>query len=98
MSEDPVTLPTEQQLLAAALSMPVPRIYINGFQIAQSWSDVMIVAQTNGGPTAVLNLSFTTAKSLAIALTQVVETLEASTAQPIMTMEDVQTRQQANRS
>ena len=75
--------------------MPIPRLYINGFLLAQSQSDVTMVALANGSPNSVINMSFTTAKSLMVELQKVVENLETSTNHEIMTMQDVSTRQGA---
>ena len=82
----------DQQLLMSALGLPIARIYVNGFTIAQSYSDVALVAQTNGSPSAIINMSFTTAKSLAVELTQLVQRFETMTKHEIMTISDVAQR------
>lgn len=51
--------------------------------------DVMIVLQRNGKPIAVLNASFTVAKSLAIKLGEAINFLEEKTKQRMLTTDQV---------
>jgi len=78
------------QMLTAALSAPVPRVYVNGFLLAQSLSDIMFVANTNGTISSVLNMSFTTAKSLSIELAKIIKTFEEQMGHTILTIENIQ--------
>ena len=85
----PLDPQTNQQMIAA-LSSPAFRIYANGFMIAQSMSDVTVVLQTNGATSAILNLSFTSAKTLGLQLQEVVGRFEKETGQSLLTMQQIQ--------
>ncbi len=87
----------DQQMLATALATALPRIYVNGFIIVQSLSDILVVSQTNGAASSILNMSFTTAKSFLSDLKRVVEHLESTTGHDIMTMNDIASRQSGPR-
>jgi hypothetical protein len=80
------------KMFAAALNSPVPRVYLNGFLLGQSFSDITVVGQTNGNPSTVLNMSFTTAKSLAIELDKIIKKFEETTGHTLLTMEDIGTK------
>lgn len=59
--------------------LPLPdhkQIYANGFYTAVSPVDIVIGLTRNGQNTAVLNLSFSLAKTLAFSLLEVVENFE----------------------
>jgi hypothetical protein len=71
-------------------SQPIPKLYINGFGVGISYSDIYIMAQTAGEPTAFIMLSFTTAKTLAQELGKVVAEFEEKTNQDLLTMADIQ--------
>ncbi len=66
-------------------SEDVPKIYANSFACFQSNADVGVLFQQNGQPTAVLNLSFTLAKTLAEKLNQILVDFEDKTGNKIMT-------------
>jgi hypothetical protein len=82
---DPSTaIPQEQIALAqSAYRMPIPRLYSNGFITGQTASDIAIVLLTNGVPSATLNLSYESAKSLVKDLSQVVKNHERVTGHPV---------------
>lgn len=67
----------------------LPRLYINGFSIAGTDGDCVAVLMVNGMPQLTLNMSFTVAKSLGIAIGQIVTALETASGRPIMTTNDV---------
>ena len=67
----------------------VPVVYISGFGVATSLSDVGVLVHTAGTSSAELRMSFTTAKTLAKELTNTITELEEITGQPILTMDDV---------
>ncbi len=73
MSDD-----TQQNpLIANAIENPdVPKIYFNGFVTGTTTADVVLILQNNGRPCAVLQSSHTNAKTLAIALTQLIHGVE----------------------
>ncbi|NUM54870.1 MAG: hypothetical protein HUU46_14585 [Candidatus Hydrogenedentes bacterium] len=67
----------------------IPHIYANGFTNALGSGDIVVVLQRNGPPAAVLNLSFTAAKSLSQKLNELIANLEALTGNTIMTTDDI---------
>lgn len=73
-----------------ALNDPqVQRIYANGFINAMGIGDIVILLQNSKKPIAVLNLSYTVAKTLSIKLGASILQLEKSTGNTIMTTEDI---------
>ena len=72
-----------------AITGECPKIYANGFAAALGIGDVVVSFQKNGQPEAVLNLSFTVAKTLSVKLGQMVSDLERDTGQIIMTTDEV---------
>jgi hypothetical protein len=68
----------------------VPKIYINGFSVGMSLSDIYIYTEIAGSPSAMLLMSFTTAKTLAQHLGQVVADFEEMTGQKLLSMDDIQ--------
>ena len=80
------------KMFEAAVASSIIQIYLNGFVVGQSTSDVTMLIQTNGNPSAILNMSFTTAKSLAIELDKVIKNFEKITGHSLLTMEDITTK------
>ncbi|MDX8356812.1 hypothetical protein [Sphingopyxis terrae] len=76
---------------SATETVEVSGVYFNGFQIALTNADISGVLLLNGQPQVILNMSFTTAKSLSQALAHVVSELEQVTQRPIMVTKDVDT-------
>ena len=67
----------ENPLIANAIENPdVPKIYFNGFVTGTTTADVVLILQNNGHPCAVLQSSHTNAKTLALALNQLVQGVE----------------------
>lgn len=75
--------PSAEQLFS------VPTYYANGFQLGLSNSDINLMLLTNNQPSAGINLSYTTAKTLLSALAEVIGTLERVTERKIMTNDEV---------
>ena len=75
----------ERLFQTAVQNVQVPKIYANGFANAVGQGDTITVLQQNGVPVAVLNLSFTVAKTLAEKLGEVIMKLEKDTDNTIMT-------------
>jgi hypothetical protein len=92
VTDDKTQGDVEAKLFAAALTSPIPRIYVNGFLLGQSFSDVTIVCQANGASSAILNMSFTTAKSIAFELSRIISSFEQKTNHTIMTIQDIKTK------
>jgi hypothetical protein len=67
----------------------VPGFYINGFNVGGSLSDVNCSLLVDGNMTATLHMSFNTTKTLAENLNAVVQNVEASTGNKILTMEAI---------
>lgn len=85
------SLADEQEANSAlgATSFHAPHSYANGFELNMSLSDVGVLLMTDGRVIGKLALSFTTAKSLAVALTDAMEQFETITSHDVMTMSDV---------
>jgi len=64
--------------------------YFNGFEVGNSTSDMACVLMLNGTPVATICMSFTTAKTFAMALGHAVAQFERATDHTIMTMDEVQ--------
>lgn len=67
----------------------VPKIYANGFANAIGNGDTTTILQQNGVPVAVLNLSYTIAKTLSLKLGALIKTIEDDTNNTIMTTNDI---------
>ena len=82
--------PEQTQAHAKAwLNAPVPRLYANGFAIAQTNSDMSVILLLNGAPGAVLSLSFISAKTLVDELGKAIKFVEEFLEQKIPTMGEV---------
>jgi hypothetical protein len=64
-------------------------LYVNGFGIGIGNADVSLVLQNNGKSILLVNLSYTVAKSLSAKLSEVVQLLESSSGNKIMTSDEV---------
>lgn len=67
----------------------IPKIYANGFSLSAGTGDVVIVLKKNNQPTAILNLSFTIAKTLASKLGNTINVVEKITGNSIMTTDQI---------
>lgn len=83
--------PLKEKIAAALASQAIPHVYANGFINALGHADIMMVLERNNSPVAVLNMSYTAAKSFAQQLSQAIANLEQKSGQPIMTTEGVDT-------
>jgi len=95
MSADPTKIvkldgePREQ--LAQAIGMEgIPRIYFNGFAMGIGTGDTIIVLKNGEKPVAILNASYTVAKTLVQKLGAGISTLEEVSGNSIMTTDEVQ--------
>lgn len=66
-----------------------PELYANGLGVALGSSDILLVLERNKIPVGVVNLSFTSAKSLAVALGSVIAELEERADREILTNQDI---------
>lgn len=79
--------------IAQILNDPsVPQLYFNGFLNATSNGDVLIIVVRNTKPIAVLNASYTIAKTLGKKLNELIEQFESQTDHKIMEMDYVAER------
>jgi hypothetical protein len=76
---------------AAAITSPIHRVYVNGFMNSASPTDIVSILLTNGQPGVVLNFSFSTVKTYATALLELVSNIEAATGQPILMAGEIET-------
>lgn len=78
------------EIQKAVENKELPRLYFNGFATTLSTGDVMLVLKQNDEPVAILNTSYTVAKTLAQKLEGVIVILEDITGNTIMTTEQIE--------
>jgi hypothetical protein len=78
------------QIMQAALRGGLPQFYANGFGIAQTATDVSLVLLTNGNPTGVLSISYTTAKTLLSDLDRALKNFERATNSSLKTAAELE--------
>ncbi len=74
-----------KRIIAGVENQDLPNISLNGFVCSLTIGDIVIVAERNKQPVAVINCSFTVAKTLAEKLNEIIGRLEARTGKSIMT-------------
>jgi|SRR5208282_6831826 len=79
-----------ERVKKALLSGELPVLYANGFIIFLGQADIGLILQTNGRETHVLNISYTTAKTLVEQLGNTIRNFEEKTGQSIMTTSFIQ--------
>lgn len=84
-AENPV-----QARIRAALQSDIPNINFNGMITSLGTADVMVVLERNGNPVAVLNVSYTAAKTLSMLLGNAIANLEELSGHPIMTTTEIE--------
>lgn len=89
MDESAATAKSSLRPATTTLNIPATGIYANGFKAGISASDIFVVLERNGSEIAVLNLSYTVAKSLGMALKTLIEQLEQKSGHEIMTSDEV---------
>lgn len=67
----------------------LPKFYANGFSGALGVGDVVLVLKQGPTNVALINLSYTTAKTIAIKLGTLIDHLEKMSGNTIMTIDDV---------
>jgi|GEM_PF-2262218 len=77
------------EIQGAMQDKDLPNIYFNGFSHTVSTSDMLIILRRNDRPVAVLNASYTTAKTLSKKLAEMINELESRTNHEIMTVDDI---------
>lgn len=73
-----------------ALELGVPELYFNGFVNGVGQGDVWSVIERNGQPEAVLNMSYTVAKSFALSLGKLIALLEERAEREMLTTNDIE--------
>lgn len=76
-------------LVAAMTDSGVLRLYANGFTLGLTNADTSIVLQLHGRPIAILNVSYTLAKTLSLKLERLVAEWETKTGNKLVTTDDI---------
>ncbi|PCJ55360.1 MAG: hypothetical protein COA73_13645 [Candidatus Hydrogenedentota bacterium] len=88
MVDEPLPDPVEEVDISNGLINPnAVGLYANGVMVGHTASDIAIILQRNGINDAVLNISFTTAKSLVGELQKAIKRIEEKTGHEIMTIQ-----------
>lgn len=90
-------LPAEARL-SAAMTSDVPRLYFNGFLNMLGTGDVLSVLERNGQPVAIINLSYTMAKTYSLALSELINNLEKATGRMMLTTLEMEQHLMAKQS
>ena len=84
---------TVDDRISRAMESDVPRVYFNGFVNGMSTGDIITILEKNNAPVAILNMSFTVAKTLSVSLGQIIARLEEASERPIMTTHDIESHE-----
>ena len=79
----------QNRIEAALDSSSVPHLYANGFVSTISNSDILVLLECGRKPVACLNMSYTTTKTLARNLSNLIKKFEEATEQNILTTDKV---------
>lgn len=82
--------PIEERVARAINNSEIPQLYANSFVCARGFGDVFCVLEKNGNAQAILNMSYTVAKTLSLKLKALIKELETATGNIIMTTTDVE--------
>jgi len=77
------------QRITQGIKSEVEKIYFNGFALSIGTGDVIMVLERNQETVAVLNASYTVAKTLSIKLNGIIKKLEGATENTIMTTDHI---------
>ncbi len=80
----------QQQIQSALANKEIPHIYFNGVTITSSSGDMLIILKRNNESVAVLNVSYTMAKTLSTNLGALIANFEDVTENPIMTTKEIE--------
>ena len=83
--------PPQKTQVISEHKISVPVHYFNGFINSLGDSDVHSILLLDGQPVAKINMSFSTAKTLAKLLQDLITTLESVSTHPIMTTTEIAT-------
>ncbi|MBC8236015.1 hypothetical protein H8E77_41240 [bacterium] len=79
----------DEQIKRALEEKEIPRIHFNGFISSLGLGDMMVILTQAAEPVAILNMSYTVAKTLAEKLGNSIVTLEQKSGNTIMTIDDI---------
>jgi hypothetical protein len=85
-------VPTDpnERFIAALSSDAIQSIYVNGFVVGQGNGDITVVLERHGRPLAAVSMSFTIAKTMAIAIGQTIANLEAKSGRQMLTADEIE--------
>lgn len=89
MADDTKDKTPSQRIDAALLSEEIPSFYCNGFANTLSTGDITTVLEMNGKPVAILNMSYTIAKTLSQKLGVLIAKLESATGREMLTNDEI---------
>ena len=92
MNQSDVNQELARQMQRAEDDPDVPKIYFNGFMNAMGAGDVTVVLKRGETPVAVINMSYTVAKTLYEKLRDMIGNLETGMDQTIMTTDTITAR------
>jgi hypothetical protein len=93
MSDAPRADQNQGMDIAAVLNNPqVQKLYVNRTVVGNTISDMFIITQSTGTPPTLIQMSFTTAKTLAEDLFRMISEFEDKTGQKVLSMKDIQER------
>jgi len=93
MSEAPKTDQNQGMDISAILNNPqVQKLYVNRTVVGNTISDMFIITQSTGTQPTLVQMSFTTAKTLAEDLLRMISEFEDKTGQKVLSMKDIQER------
>ena len=93
MSEAPKTDQNQGMDISTILNNPqVQKLYVNRTVVGNTISDMFIITQSTGTQPTLVQMSFTTAKTLADDLLRMISEFEDKTGQKVLSMKDIQER------
>lgn len=91
MSEAPKTDQNQVIDISTILNNPqIQKLYVNRIVVGNAVSDMFIIGQSTGTQPVVVQMSFTTAKTLAEELLKMIAEFEEKTGQKILSMKEIQ--------
>jgi hypothetical protein len=92
----PSILPSNLSVDAVIGDPRIPKVYANGFLFGHSLSDASVIFQIGNNPQVVVNMSFTTLKTLSKGLNEIVAQVEKGLGSPIPDIKEVLMEWQKN--
>ena len=80
----------DERIESAKTNENIPNIHFNGFISSLGTGDVFIVLENNNKPVAILNASYTVAKTFAAKLNGLIARLEERSGNSIMTTDEIE--------